>query len=124
MHPDAAAHVCRMTWPRLEYLKTLESRARLSDALVEIRDMDEGMQNLGPEHRAVLEHGDAIRNELRRMPTELAFFQSMVLDLHVAYHRFQGGTVPKRAQQRLRESLEDLSELGLDDLIETIQATA
>ena len=122
VHPEAAAHLCQVTWPRLEYLRSLESKGRLMDALIEIRDMDGGVENLSAVHQVVLNNQEAIREQLAELPVEMRYFRKMVCDLHVAFHRFQGGSAPKAAQLRLAQSLEDISAITLDDLIDIIQS--
>ena len=64
MHPDAAQHLCQMTWPRLEYLRGLETRARIVEALKELQMMDGDVTYLSPEHQQALQRADDIREQL------------------------------------------------------------
>lgn len=64
LHPAAARHLCQITWPRLEYLRNLEAKGRMADALKELQMMDGDISYLSAEHRQVLERAESIKEQL------------------------------------------------------------
>ncbi|CAG9460597.1 unnamed protein product [Pedinophyceae sp. YPF-701] len=105
VHPQAVPHLCALIWPRFEMVQALQANAALVEALQEIRAMDGTAANFHPDHLDVLEHADAIKRQLERMPAVKGGMVDMLRDLHVSYHRFMGSGAPAGRQRLLQELL-------------------
>jgi hypothetical protein len=79
--------------PMIAHYKTLTDKYNLIEPLKELV-MDGSSENvLTPEHRQILDNAESIREQYKQTPVHLNRLCSMVADLFIDKHKFEGTNV-------------------------------
>lgn len=114
-------HFARLLHPKLHDNRELTTRARIVEALKEIKQQEETDEFFDDDQKEMLRDEAAIKSRLKEQPRELDYLIGVAKDFFVDWHRFKGVNVKHllpaldsalRAKDYSLERLSDILESG------------
>lgn len=115
------AHFAQLLHPKLHDNRELTTRARIVEALKEIKQQEETDEFFDDDQKEMLRDEAAIKSRLKEQPRELDYLIGVAKDFFVDWHRFKGVNVKHllpaldsalRAKDYSLERLSDILESG------------